>query len=307
MIVPVLPWSRSLSRQAAGVVALAVSVALLAAACGGNQPSSSSTSGSPAPTPLGQAPLDPASIDMLHLADEPQPPADHLDPGAHGLPQDYTDPHGVFSEKAPVGTVTLSTDAFDTGRYKPPDRVYLSPKTAAPVDQPQIDAVYIPDLQTNVDPADIQARVVSFEADRLAAQPFAKGATVSFVGHRVDKFRGIPAECFKLRVNGVQLKVLTLVLGHSVFIISMIGSEDPPASFDAFAVNFELITNPSPRPTPTVPPPPTPSSGSPSPSGGSPSSGQAPTPTGQSPTPGSGSPSPAPSGTGGGGGTPLPI
>lgn len=290
-------------RRILALAPLAAALLLVAAACGSDQATPSATA-APSATPYPQATLDPDSIDLLHLADEPPPPSGHLDPAAHGLTQDYTDPYGVFTEKMPPGPVDVRTGGvFDSGLYRAPVTVYTPRTTGSPPGQPEIDTFTIPDLQVTVDPADVQRRVVVWEAQRLAHLPAAGGAAPSLVGQRSGTFRQIPAMVFKLRAGGIQLKAITLVLGHTVYVISVTGSDDPPAAFDAFAVSFHLITNPSAQPSPTLPAPSTPSpspgtTGTPTP-GTSPQPGTSPTPTtGVQPTAGGASP---------GGGPPPPI
>jgi hypothetical protein len=283
-------------RRLAGVCALGIAGALAVSACDPSQPTPAPSTGTPSPTPYPQATLDPSSIDLLHLADEPPPPADHLEPGAHGLTEDYTDPHGVFTEKMPPGPVSVLTNSIiDTGGYRAPVTVYTPQKTpTSPSNQPEIDTFTVTDLQTNLNVKDIERRVVAWESQRMAQLPGLASAPVGLVGQRTGKFRELPAMVFKLRAGSTQLKVLTLVIGHTVYTISMVGTDDPPASFDAFAVSFQLITNPSPEPSPTLPPPPATSpTTSPTPSGGaSPSGGVTPTPGGESPGPGGGTPPP---------------
>ena len=293
--------ARRLAAVATGLVATGLAVA----ACDPSAPTPAPGSSSPSPTPFAQATLDPASVDLLHLADEPPPPADHLDPSAHGLTQDYTDPLGVFTEKVPPGGVTVATNGIiSTGQFKAPVTIYTPKKTATtPADGPEIDTFTVNGVQTQVAPGDIERRVLSWEADRLGQQT---GGTAALVGQRTGQFRGLPAMVFKLREGGTQLKVLTLVLDHTVYVISMAGGDDPPASFDAFAVSFQLISPSSSQPTPTLPPPPQSPTPSPSPTSPSPSNGQSPTPS-PSPTPGGQSPVPGSLTPGPGGGSPPPI
>jgi hypothetical protein len=283
------------ARQLAAVCSLGLATALAVSACQADPPASSPSPASSSALPVPQATLSPESIDLLHLADEPAPPADHLDPSAYGLTQDYLDPFGVFTEKMPPGSVSVITsEAIDTRLYRAPVTVYKPATTATqPPDQPEIDTFTVSSLQASVDPADIERRVVDWESQRLAAQPATGGASVSLVGQRTGSFRQIPAMVFKLRAGSNQLKVLTLVIGHTVYVISMTGTDDPPAVFDSFAVSFQLITNPTPQPSPSLPPPPTPTSA------GSPSPGESPTP-GTTPTPGN-------EGPGGDGATPPPV
>jgi hypothetical protein len=287
-------------RLVAGCCA-ALAAVLSAAACDPATPTPTPGTASPSATPFPEATLDPSSIDLLHLADEPPPPPDHLDPAAHGLTADYTDPLGAFTQKVPPGGVTVATNGIiATGQYRAPVTLYSPQRTAlSPPDTPEIDSFTVSDLQTSADPGSLERRVLSWETDRLGQITGTRG--VGLVGQRTGTFRQLPAMVFKLRAGGTQLKVLVLVLGHSVYVISMAGTDDPPASFDAFAVSFHLMTNPSPQPTPSLPPPP--QSGTPSPSP-SPSNGQSP---GTSPTPGGITPVPGGFTPGPGGGSPPPV
>lgn len=287
-------------RRGAALIT-ASAAALLASACGGGGQPTPSGSGSPSAFPFPSPST--ADIDLLHLADEPDPPPDHLDAGAHGLTQEWHDPNRQYVVDVPPGSVTVDAaqPVFDLGSYSAPvQREAATP--GADGDRMEVDELAVPDLAGNVSTSDLQRRVIAWESQRLPGP--------SLAGQRSGSFRGLPAICFKLQAatGDRWLKVLALQVGRTLYILADTGTDSPPVDFDAFAVSFRLLTDNSPQPTPTLPPPPTSGSGSPPPTtgSGSPSPGGSPTPGGQSPTPGPGGQSPTPGG-GNQGGSPGPT
>lgn len=287
-------------RWAALALALATAAGVLAACDSATPAATPAPSRSSAALPNFAPVADPGSIDLLHLADEPPPPADHVVTAVHGLTVDFVDPNGWYGVSLFPGTVTApAVRGPRIGGYIEPVSAQLS-SSGPRGDVPEVDALVLPDLVSSVDPADVQRRVLSWFADRLRA---AGTGPATLVGQRTGLFRNLPAQVFKLGFPSSggprTAKAITLVYGRTVFVLSDISPEDPLNAFDAFVVSFHLLGPSGPSATPSLPPP--------SSIGNSPSPSVTATPGGGSPG-ASGTPiGPPGGGLGSPSGTPLPY